>query len=109
MWQQQQQGQFMFPSFSPFVPNHVNVYGNETNNIASNGNHMFAQNSNPSSGQYQWQSSYSTGGGENNKMSYERNPNQEQYASYPSDAIYRRASGPGWQRQEVFYPANPFK
>ncbi len=31
-------------------------------------------------------------------MSYEQNPNQEQYASYPQDAIYRHTSGPGWQQ-----------
>jgi hypothetical protein len=71
---------------------------------------MYAENNNSSSGQYQWQSTYSSErGGENNKISYQRNPNQQQYALCPEDAIYRHTSGPGWQRQEVFYPANPFK
>jgi len=46
---------------------------------------------------------------EHNKISYERNPNQQQYASYPRDAIYHHASGPGWSQQQVFYPANLFK
>jgi hypothetical protein len=44
-----------------------------------------------------------------NKISYERKPNQEQYASYPPDAIYRHASGPGWQQQQIVYPPNLFK
>lgn len=61
MYQQQQQGQFIFP-----VPNNISE----------------------------------------NKISYKQNPNQKQYASYPSNAIYHHASGPGWQQQQIFYPAN---
>ncbi len=89
----------------------TNAYVNQQppNNIPSNNNYTFTENVNNSPGQYQWQRVYSDGRGENNKVSYERNPGQEQYASYPEGAIYRRASGPGWQRQEVFYPHNAFK
>lgn len=37
-----------------------------------------------------------------NRISYERNPNPEQYASYPKEAIYHCVSGSGWQQQQVF-------
>ncbi|CAF1461767.1 unnamed protein product [Rotaria sp. Silwood1] len=120
IWQQQQQGQFMsqgfpafslfppFPNFVPF-PNNVNYNTYSMNYSSPNPNHMFTDNDNNySSAQYQWQSHHPDRGG-NNKTSYERNGNQEQYASYPEGAVYRRASGPGWQRQEMFYPSNSFK
>jgi hypothetical protein len=103
----QQQSQSTFSNFVPF-PNNIN--DSKPTTIPSNGYFMYAENNNSSSGQYQSQSTCSSeGGGENNKIRYQRNPNQQQCASYPEDAIYRHASGPGWQRQEVFYPANPFK
>jgi hypothetical protein len=112
--QQQQQGQFMFSNFPPFpniAPFPDNVYVDErpSKYMPSNDNYTFTENVNNSPGQYQQQRVYSERGGENNKISYERNPGQEQFASYPEGAIYRRASGPGWQRQEVFYPPNSFK
>jgi hypothetical protein len=103
----QQQSQSTFSNFLPF-PNHIN--DSKPTNISSNGNYVYTENNNNSSGQYQWQGTYSSERGrENNKISYQRNPNQEQYASYPEDAIYRHASGPGWQQQEVFYRATPFR
>ncbi len=111
MHQQQRQGQFMFSNFPPFL-NNVPIYEQQPSNIPSNGHYIVRQNNNHSSEQYQWQSIYSEGGersGENNKISYQRNRNQQQYALYPSNSIYRSTSGPGWQQQQVFYPANSFK
>jgi len=105
MSQQQSQS-----TFSNFVPFQNNMNDPKLTNIPSNDHFMYAENNNNSSGRYQWQSSYSSEtGGKNNKISYQQNPNQQQYASYPKGAIYRHASGPGWQRQEVFYSTNSFK
>ena len=92
---QQQQWQYTGP-YSPMPP-----FPNNTTWVANNEKKSFEQ--------YPPQTvHYETEQGQN-RVSYERRPNQEQYASYPRDAIYRRASGPGWQRQEVFYPAKSYK
>lgn len=88
MWQQQ--GQFMSSTSS---------------NIPLNGNYMYTQVNNPPMGQYY----PSENKGETQKMNCEQNLNQGQYASYPDNVIYRHASGPGWQQQQMFYPANAFK
>ncbi len=117
MWQQQQQqqGQFMFQNFPPFppfppFPNNVNTDVQNRNYGQPNTNYMYTENNNNnSSGQHRSQNFRFEGEEGNNKISYQRNPNQEQYASYPRDAIHRHASGPGWQKQEVFYPAKSFK
>lgn len=111
MQQQQQQGQFIgsgFPPFPPF-PNNTYMDVQNVNNGPPNTNHMsrehgrnfFEQNS-PYGVHYEGEDGP-------NRVSYERQPNQEQYASYPRDAVYRHASGPGWQRQEVSYPPRPYR
>lgn len=109
--QQQQQWQYVGPYFStmsPF-PNNTTWVEQNKNGYRSHTNRMFANNEKTSFEQYPSQAvHYKTDQGQN-RVSYERRANQEQYASYPHDATYRRASGPGWQRQEVFYPAKSYK
>lgn len=114
MMQQQQQGQFMgsgfpaFPAFPPF-PNNTHVDVQNVNYGPPNTNHMSGENRKNSFEQHPSHGFHFEGDDGPNRVSYERQPNQEQYASYPRDAVYRHASGPGWQRQEVFYPPRPYK
>lgn len=112
MWQQQGQGngQFMSQNFPPFPNNFYNGVQNMNYNYnPPNTTHMFSHSNQYSSDQHPSRSFHFERQEGNNKVSYERNGNQEQYASYPQDAVYRRASGPGWQRQETYYPARPFQ
>lgn len=99
---QQQQWQYAGPYFSAIPPSPNNTYQSHTNRMSTKkGENSFEKY--PSQAVY-----YETEQGQN-RVSYERRPNQEQYASYSRDAMYRRSSGPGWQRQEVFYPAKSYK
>ena len=112
MSQQQQQGQFIgqgFPTFPPFPNNIISYTGQNTNYYQPYLNRTSAENQKNSFEQHPPRAfHYDREEGEK-RVSYERNRHQEQYASYPRDAIYRRASGPGWQQQQVFYPARSYK
>lgn len=109
--QQQQQGQFMSSNFPPFPPFPSIPYPDErsSNYPPPHVSYTSAQSSNHPSERYSSSGSHFEGGEGHNKVSYERNGNQAQYASYPRDAVYRHASGPGWQQQEVFYPPRSSK
>ena len=114
--QQQGQGQFMSQGFSPMAPfpsfptyfdanphpHNMNNYSSNIHEIHNDENgHIY--NAKPS------KNVYHEGEQGNNRFSYQRNENQEQYASYPRDAVYHRSNGPGWQRQEVHYPPRPYQ
>jgi len=118
MWQQQQQ-QFFSPSFGGFstcpdtqqpktirpllcktktdIDYHL-LLPSDCMIQQSSSNHLYQR-------QKQCVCSLSSQNEKFNNTTYDQSPIQQQYASYPPGAIYRRTSGPGWQQQQVSYPS----